>query len=303
MLSALQADAAGRGDQRRDPGRGRFELAVDQHVCRRERGVRCRPVRVGDTVVHAERRQQFLLEVVRERLARHARHDLARHDVQQVVVRELGTKARCRLEVRQRADDFRGRCIAVREHQQVAGAERQAAAMGQQVADREFPCHPRVAQPKFREVIDDAVVESELAVVDEQRKRRSGERLRHRTDLKQRVFVHLGAAAGLGDPVARGMSKLAVVYDRHRHARRIEGLHGPLDGLVDGLVRRRRRQRFAREQYDQCRHIDAHRQNLQVSHAYLALRRLRPPTPDPVPAPFGESSGHQSYTTATRRRG
>src|SRR5690606_3905735 len=114
-------------------------------------------------------------------------HELTRDDVQQVVVGKFGTKTARGLEVAERVDDLVRGGVAVREHQEVAGAERQPAAMRQEVADRELTRDPRVVHPELGQVVDYPVFPVKLPLVGENGERSRGEGLRDRADLEQRA--------------------------------------------------------------------------------------------------------------------
>ena len=114
---------------------------------------------------------------------------LAGDHVEDVVVGIAAAEAGRRLDVRSRLDRFRAGAAAARHEHQVARAEAEAAAVDQQVADRHLARDPGIVHLEAGQVVDDLVVPAELALVDQDRERRGGERLAGRSGHEDRVGV------------------------------------------------------------------------------------------------------------------
>ena len=226
-------DAAGSGRQRGFQGKGRFKLAVRQHVRRCIAGVGSSSGQRRRAIAHAQRVQQALLEKILERHAGDAGDHLSGNDVEQIVVGELRAKARVRLQVAHREYDVVPRAVGLREQQEIARTDRQPAAMRQQIANREFPRDPRIMHAKFRQVIDHRFVPADLALIDEYRQRGCSECLGYRCDLEQRFIIDRIVGAGLENAVPRGVNNFAAMYDRDRHAGHAELLHRAFDRVLD----------------------------------------------------------------------
>src|SRR2546426_1930571 len=120
-----------------------------------------------------------------------------------VVVGVLAAEARDGL---READAVRDLFAAVArvEPQEVAGAETEAAPMGDEVAHRELARHVGVVQLEAGKESRDGIVPRELAVVREYRERSGRERFGVGRDLEQRVRVHARGIAERADAVAPG---------------------------------------------------------------------------------------------------
>ena len=207
---------------------------------------------VGRAVAHLQRAQDALLGEFFPGLARHRGDHLARHHVEQVVVIELGAEARYRLQVAQAVHDLGTRHVGGRKEHQVAGAQAQAAAVRQQVANGEFARDVRVVHAELRQDVDDLVVPAHLAFVHEHGEGRRREGLGVGADLEQGVGAHLLGLPLLAHAIALGVDQLAVLDDADGHARHLEGLHGARDGAID--LRRRNRQRCGLDRERECGH-------------------------------------------------
>ena len=73
--------------------------------------------------------------------------------------------------------------------QQVALAKAKAAAVDEQVADGHLARDPRIVHAETGHVVDDLVVPLDLALVDQGRERRDGERLAGRSGEEDRVGI------------------------------------------------------------------------------------------------------------------
>jgi hypothetical protein len=131
--------------------------------------------------------------------------------------------------------------------QQVTGAQAQAAAMRQQVADRHLPGHERVGHAERRQVVDHLVVHLQLAVFGQQVQRGGRERLGVGRNGKQRIGLHRFRLALLAHAPAALQHHLAILDHRHGNAGHVELRAHALDGRIQVLQRRRgRRARHGR---------------------------------------------------------
>ena len=76
--------------------------------------------------------------------------------------------------------------------------------MDEQVADRHLASDPRIPHAKIRHVVDDLVVPLDLALVDQGRERRVGERLAGRAGEKDRVGIDRLVRADVANAPAVG---------------------------------------------------------------------------------------------------
>ena len=119
--------------------------------------------------------------------------------------------------------------------QEIPGAEAEAAAVGQQIPDRELAGDPRVVHPEFRQVVDDPVIPVELALVNQDAERGRGEGLGQRRDLKDGVGVHRVGLPNFPHTVPLGVDQLAVFHYPDGDPRSLERLHGSLRQYVELL--------------------------------------------------------------------
>ena len=239
-------DAAGGSDDRNLEARDRTELALDDRVGRGEVRRVLKLVQCDRAGVHTERREHAGRHEVFPAHAGDRRDDFAGHHVHQVVVGELRSKAGRGLQEPERANDVMASEIGRRHEHEIAGAEAEPAAVGQEVADREFAGHVRVRHPKVRQVVDHLVVPVELARIDEDRDRGGRERLRVRADRELRIRIDHRGLAELAHAVALRKDELAILDDANGDAGHQEGSHRPVDETVDfgraqGPARSRRR--------------------------------------------------------------
>ena len=148
---------------------------------------------------------------------------------------------------------------AVRHEQQVALAEAEAAAVDEQVADRHLARDPRVVHAEVGHVVDDLVVPLDLALVDQRRERRVGERLAGRSGGEDRVGVDRLVGGDVAHAPALRERDLAVLDDGDGDAGRAELLAQLLDALLEARPaarHRRRRQREQAQRREQCAQRD-----------------------------------------------
>ena len=178
---------------------------------------------------HAERYKDALAhEVVPAHASggRGARDQLARHDIEHIVVGVLAAEARDRPREADAVRDL-GTAVVGVEPEQVARAQSQAAAVRHQVADREFPGDVRVVQLEPRKQPRHRIVPGELALVRQHGERRGGEGLGVGPDLKERMCVHRAFIAERAHTVPAREEHLAIPHDGDGRARCLEGLERP----------------------------------------------------------------------------
>jgi hypothetical protein len=147
------------------------------------------------------------------------------------------------------ANRLGSREVAARNEKEIAGAEAEAAAMDEQVADRHLPGHPRIVHPEFGHMIDDLVVPLDPAAIYQDGKGRDGEGLAGRSDLEDRVGIDPPRAAEPGHSEAARHGRSAVLDDRDRRSGRAEAFAQALDSPLE--IGRRIGQRGGRKQEKQ----------------------------------------------------
>ena len=192
----------------------------DGHVPPGERRVVARPARG-----HAGALEDALRDEVLPGHAAHGLDDLARGDVEHVVVGVGGAEARRRPDEAKAADDLAPAVGRFRPEQEVARAEPEAAPVDEEVADGHLARHVRVPHLEPGEVARDRAVPLELALLDEEAQGRGREDLGVGGDAEERLRVDRRRLAELADAVALGQDDLAVLDHGDGHARDLEGLH------------------------------------------------------------------------------
>ena len=156
--------------------------------------------------------------------------------------------------------------------------------MREQVADRELARDPWIGQLKLGDVLRDAVVELELALVDEHGDRRGRHCLGRRSDRKARVLVGRLRRSLLQHAVALGEDDRIVFDDR-------DGERGDAPfsgGLCDVLVERRpvgfglRGERHRRRDEQRCR------QPSMCTHLTVRTSENLNPASEPPPMMTGD---------------
>ncbi len=139
---------------------------------------------------------------------------LARDQIQHVVVGVRRAKAGGRLDESQPPRDLLAVVGGFRPPQQIAGAEAETAAVHQQVAHRDLARDERIPHRERRQIADHRRVPFELALLDQQAERRRRERLGVRRDPEQRARVHRRRVSELAHAVslchARRASSLTI---------------------------------------------------------------------------------------------
>ena len=172
----------------------------------------------------------------------------ASDQVHHVAVGEGAAETARRFEVAQAVHDLGPVPTAGRRiKEQVARAETESAAMQQQVAHGHLAARIRVLQLEAGQHVGNPGVPGELALVDLRSEHRARERLRRRTDRKQRVLVDLLRLPQAPHTVAAQHRRLAPLDDGDGHPRRLEGLEHVLRIGVE--VGRRRRMHGRRNEH------------------------------------------------------
>ena len=188
---------------------------------------------LGTVSRHAQGREQALADEGFPGLAAHLGHDLAGHDVEDVVVGVAAAEARRRLQEADLLDDLAAREGRGRKVQEVAFAQAQPAAVGEQIADGHLLRDVGVVHPERREMTGDGIVPPELAVFDEQAQGGRGERLGVGGDGEEGIAVDGSGGALATHAVALGQHHAAVLHHRHRDAGDLELPPRALDVGVD----------------------------------------------------------------------
>ena len=174
-------------------------------------------------VLHAERGEDLALQ---HRIpvcgALRSGDNAAGKDVSDIGVGEGRAEARHRFDVSQGTNE--GRSVEAEVHEKVVGVRREAGALRGQVEDAELARHPRVAHLEVGVEIDDAIVPTQLALIDGDRNRRGKERLGHRPDLEDGLRVDRGTALA-AHPEAFGINQLVAGDDADREPRHVEAFH------------------------------------------------------------------------------
>ena len=191
-------------------------------------------------ILHAERAEDMVVDVLLPSLAADFLDQLAGGHVEDVVVGIAAAKAGRGLQVADPPHRLLARERAVREEQQIALAEAEAAAMDEQVADRHLARDPRVPHAEVGHVVDDLVVPLDLALVDQRRERGIGEGLAGRSGEEDRVGVDRLVGGDVANAPALRERDLAVLDDRDGDARNAELLAQLLDALVEARRAARR---------------------------------------------------------------
>ena len=189
-------------------------------------------LRVGvGRVVHSERTEDVIVDVLLPRLAADFLDQLAGGHVEDVVVGIAAAEAGRGLQIADAAHRLLARKRAVREEQQVALAEAEAAAVNEQVADRHLARDPRIPHAEIRHVVDDLVVPLDLAFVDQRRERSVGEGLAGRSGEEDRVGIDRLVGRDVAHAPALRQRHLAILDDGDGDARHAELLAQLLDAL------------------------------------------------------------------------
>ena len=183
--------------------------------------------------VHAHFFQDALGDEILPRQAGHGLDDLARDEVEDVVVGVGAAERRRRLDVPEAARDVSTVVGRLRPPEQVPGAEAEPAAVDEEVADAELAGDVGIVHHEPGQVVDDGRVPGDLAFLDEQAEGRRREDLGVGGDAEEGPRVDRGGIAQLPDAVALGQDDAAVLDDGQREAGDFEGLHDPGDRGVD----------------------------------------------------------------------
>lgn len=181
---------------------------------------------VGDIgVVHAERPEDALANVLVPGDAGDGGDDLAGRHVEKVVVSILAPKTGGRLHEAQLVDDFFAGVGRVRPEKKIAFPESQAAAMGEQIADGHLVGDIRIVHDEAGEMLIGGIIPGELAFVNKRGERCGGEGFRVGADAEKSEFVDRSGISEFTNAVAFGHQNLAVFHNGDGHAGDIEGLH------------------------------------------------------------------------------
>ena len=191
---------------------------------------------------HAQRGEEALLQEVGIGLARDLFDQRRGHRVEDVVVGVTLAHAALERNVLQPPHHLGVAVIAARPEQQVAGAQAQAAVVGQQVAHAHLRGDPGVGHAEARQVFDHLVFQRQPALVGQHRQRGGGEGLGVGSDRTQGVCVHLAGLAQLAHAPAAFEHDLAVLDHGHRDPGHLEALAHLFDpGLQLRRIQRGRR--------------------------------------------------------------
>src|ERR1035441_2459331 len=125
-------------------------------------------VDVGDVgVVHAERRENALTNVIVPGSASDSEDDLSGSHVEQIVVGVVTAETGGGLHEAQFVDNFFARVGGVRPEEQIAFPESHAAAMREQVADGHFVRDVGVVHDEAGETLVNGIVPGKLAFIDQ----------------------------------------------------------------------------------------------------------------------------------------
>ena len=150
---------------------------------------------------------------------------LAGDEIQHVVVGVGAAEAGRRRNEAQPPRDLLAVVGRRRPPEQVAGAEAEAAAVHQQVANRQLAGDEGIPHLEPGQVADDRRIPLDLALLDQQPERGRGEQLRVRRDAEQRPRIHRRRFAELAHAVALRHNHAAVLDDAERDAGDLERLH------------------------------------------------------------------------------
>ncbi len=110
---------------------------------------------------------------------------------------------------------------------------RQTRAMREQVTHGDLACHPWIVQRELRQVIDDAIVPAQLALVHQHGERRGGHRLGRGADGKARVLVDRVRLADLAKAVSLCEHQRVVLHEGDRQPGQVPVAHGTRDVRIE----------------------------------------------------------------------
>ena len=191
------------------------------------------PAEAGDTILHAQGREDAALDKVFPGHARDPAGQFPGHHIEDVVIGITRPESPGRLEVSQAMDQLGPAVSGVGPDHQVALAQGQAAAMHQQVAHRHVGRDIGVMHGELGQVFHHRLVPADLARLDQQGQAGRCIGLGVGGDGKQRRLIDRGGTAQTPDAIAFRQQGLAVPDDGQAQARLFESGHGPCDQILD----------------------------------------------------------------------
>ena len=138
-----------------------------------------------------------------------------------------------------------GLLVEAQQPETIEHVRREPAALSRQIKKPEVPPDPRIAELKFRHVIDDAIAPFELSRIDRLRQSGTQKSLRGRADLEDRIARHRVGFRSILDAERVRVNQLVAVDDANSDSRHIGGLHSCADVAFKGRDKR----------VDACLHI------------------------------------------------
>ena len=185
---------------------------------------------VGDVgVVHAERREDVLANIVIPGSAGHRGDDLSSSHVEQIVIGIVAAETGGGLHETQPVDDFFARVGGMRPEEQITFAKSHAAAMREQVADGHFVRDVGIVHDEAGQTLVDRIVPRELAFIDQRGQRSGGESFCVGADAEHRELVDGIGVSQFAHAITFSDDNFAVFHDGDGHAGNVETFHGRSD--------------------------------------------------------------------------
>ena len=162
---------------------------------------------------HAQRGENVAAHEVVPTLSGGGRHDLARREEHDVLVAVAAAETPAGL---QEADAAQDLVAVVRRRPPQPVAARKAAAVREQVPDRQLPGHVRVSKLETGEVLRDGIVPGDLAGIDEHGEGGRGERLGAGRDGEEGALGDSGGVAQAANPETARQHDGIILHHRDR---------------------------------------------------------------------------------------
>ena len=216
---------------------------------------------------HSERHENAIADELGPRAVRNRLRDFTGGGIHQIAVSVMRAKAPRRPEKTKPPEQLIGVVRPAARPEQVAA--RKPAPVSDQIADGELARHPRIGELERRQMIGDAIIPVELAIVNEHRQQNPGERLAVGCKREESVRIYRVGLSDRANPVTLEQNDRVVANDSDGDTRNFPLAH-PLRDVGVEIGNRELGDSRGRE----CRHAESEQESEIGTHrAKLGMRR------------------------------